>query len=243
MPPTSSPTPIKYAAILKHVQEVTLTGTADLDFWKNRLEPQNLLPAEHDGRARVMVIAAAGRFAGITFREVSFSILLSGADAGENGAYLLGAFNSVRFFAFCERAFFSTPYSFGAIQVSTVHPVSIQVMEGDDVVFQAKMPAIESATARVTSLQETGGWNGPVFLPPVGREKKSQRKFFARISGHTKSCPFFQPADLMTIRPSRTNDAPNLLIDSNFIPTQWAIREDATHAKSKTYKRAAEFPI
>ena len=100
MPPRVPLVPIKYAAILKHVQEVTLTGTADLNFWKNRLQQQNLLPAEQDGRARVMVIAAAGRFAGITFREVSFSILLSGADVGERGAYLLGAFNSVRFFAF-----------------------------------------------------------------------------------------------------------------------------------------------
>jgi len=42
---------VRYVADLNHVREVSLHGTADLAFWKDRLAPEGLSPAEHDGRA------------------------------------------------------------------------------------------------------------------------------------------------------------------------------------------------
>jgi hypothetical protein len=236
MPSAKIPKPIKYTAVLKHVREVALSGTADLTFWKDRLQQQNLLPAERDGRARVLIIAAAGNFAGIRFQELSFSILLSRTtDAGgDDGAYLLQAFNSSRFFAFCERTFFSTPYLFGTVEVSTGSPVSIKVVDGPEVVFRAEMQAA-SAVTRESSFRQTDGWEGPVYLPKVGRKRDSQRHFFARISGATKVYPFLHATDSVTISRSHGGEALQSLIDSNFIATEWAVREDATHSKSKTY--------
>ncbi len=54
-----------------------------------------------------------------------FSVLVSTSEegAGGGGAYLVSAFNSCRFFAFCERAFFSTPYHHGDARISASLPV------------------------------------------------------------------------------------------------------------------------
>ena len=63
-------TPIKYLAEPKHVREVSLLGTADLDFWKARLEDEDLTPAERDGKAQLLIVAADMRFMGIRFGAV-----------------------------------------------------------------------------------------------------------------------------------------------------------------------------
>src|SRR5205809_54806 len=102
---------IKWAARLKGVREVSLLGTANLAYWKSRLPAEGLVPAEQDGRAKVLVIAAAALFKGISFAEVSFSIVLAtGRNSDPSDAYLVHAYNSRRFFALCERVFFATPY-------------------------------------------------------------------------------------------------------------------------------------
>src|SRR6476469_906991 len=96
--------PIRWAAELSHVKEVSLRGVAELEYWGRRLEPEGLAPLERNGAAEVLVIAAEGRFHGITFREVSFSVSVvppQDVKASE-AAYLLRAYNSSRFFAWCE---------------------------------------------------------------------------------------------------------------------------------------------
>src|SRR5215218_5136234 len=131
MPPPS----IKYVAQLAHVREVSLLGTADLAYWTERLRSERLTPDECEGNAQVLVIAADARFKGMRFREVSFSILVhrpgaaaavTGDAAAGDAGFLAHAFNSSRFFAFCERAFFSTPYYHGRIAVSATVPASIE---------------------------------------------------------------------------------------------------------------------
>src|SRR5436190_14809837 len=99
---------IKWAAKLSHVREVSLLGTADLAYWADRLKAQGLAPDARDGKAQVLIVAADARFMGVPFREVSLSVLAR-EDAGKTtreGTYLLHAFNSSRFFAFCERRLF-----------------------------------------------------------------------------------------------------------------------------------------
>ncbi|HYR28576.1 MAG TPA: hypothetical protein VEU30_08925, partial [Thermoanaerobaculia bacterium] len=100
---------MKYVAKLRGVLDVTLTGTTDLDYWRTRLP---MPPLAVNGRAQAMVIAAAARFRGIRFCELSMSV------AVEGGAFLLQAFNSVRFFAWSERTFFHTPYAHAPVSVS-----------------------------------------------------------------------------------------------------------------------------
>src|SRR5262249_38325691 len=113
---------VRFVAELTNVREVSLHGTADLAFWKGRLAKEDLHPAEHDGRAEVLIVAAEARFRGVRFRELNFSVLVAGHEEGvrSDGAYLVQAFNSCRLFAFCERVFFSTPYYPGDVRVSAL---------------------------------------------------------------------------------------------------------------------------
>src|SRR5689334_11422240 len=94
---------LKYVADCHHVREVSLWGTADLDYWTRHLAGQGLIPAESDGKARILTIAGNMRYMGVAFTEVSFSILLNhpGQSAGHQVTLLAQAFNSSRVFAFC----------------------------------------------------------------------------------------------------------------------------------------------
>src|SRR5688572_1589064 len=102
---------IKWAATLAHVREVSLFGTADLQFWTDWVQAQDLRPAECDGHAQLMIVAADAKYMGLRFQELSFSVVVQRQDPDppRDAVYLVGAFNSWRFIAFCERVLFSTP--------------------------------------------------------------------------------------------------------------------------------------
>jgi hypothetical protein len=230
--------PVKWAAELAHVREVSLLGTADAAFWKDRLRNEELLPAEKDGQAQVLISAADSKFLGVPFRELSFCVLVSPLEGGtQDAAFLLRAFNSSRFFAFCERALFSTPYYHADVRVSAF-PASMQLVQKREVVFRAEMEPEGCAAGREPSAQGEDGWEGPVFLPQNRRTEPGQGKlFFARLQGHTRRYPFQPSGDSLVIRPSPDSEVLQALLGSQFVPTEWLIREDAAHAKSKTYKR------
>ena len=67
-------TAIRYIAAPNHVREVTLRGTADLSFWKKRLEAEDLIPVVRAERAELMITAANMAFMGLRFTEISFSV-------------------------------------------------------------------------------------------------------------------------------------------------------------------------
>ena len=235
-------TPVKFVAALKGVREVSLLGTADLPYWREVLAKEGLVAAERDGAAQVMVVAADARFRGISFREVSFSVLVApAADVpGREAAYLVAAFNSRRLFALSERLFFSTPYRHAdlVVSASAPPPVAIEVRRRGRLHFAAQM-ATEAAdpAGRVSDASE-GGWEGPVFLPADGRGSGAAGKYFiARVSGRTHRRPFAESKDSFTIMSSRDDAVFTALRDSGFVPREWAVRVDAAHAKSKTYTR------
>jgi hypothetical protein len=223
------------------VREVSLLGTADLAFWKDRLLKEELLPAECDGQAQVMIIAAASKFMGVRFRELSFcvSVARPGEGIRHDAAYLVRAFNSCRFFAFCERVFFSTPYYHGDVRVSASLPASMHLVRNGEVVFAAEMEPDLSGLDREPSRCGEDGWDGPVFLPESRRGEGRQGKLFvARLRGYTRMYPFLPGTDSVAIRPSPDSELLQTLGDSHFVAKHWIIREDGSHAKSKTYKRA-----
>ncbi|MDB5288873.1 MAG: hypothetical protein JWL69_114 [Phycisphaerales bacterium] len=227
--------PVKYVAQLKHVREVSLLGTADAAFWNDYLAVHGHRAAERDGRAQIRIIAADGRFAGIRFRELSISVLVKNPEdrLDREAAFLVQAFNSSRAFAFCERAFFATPYVHGNVRVSVSSPVSIGLVGNEQVLFIAEMPL------RAPSYCGDQQWEGPVFLPDTRHGTgRDPRLFYARISGYTRTYPFDSSADSLTIVPSERSLGLQALIDSRFAAREWAVREDATHCKSKTYKAA-----
>jgi hypothetical protein len=60
--------------------------------------------------------------------------------------------------------------------------------------------------------------------------------FWARIRGRTSIYPFLAGRDEFELRPAAGSEVLAALVDSNFAPVEWAVREDALHAKSKTYR-------
>jgi hypothetical protein len=228
--------PVKYVAEISHVREVSLRGAADLAYWKNKLEHENLILTETDGQAQILITAADAKYMGMRFREASFSILTSGYKGVEiAGAYLLQAFNSNRFFAFCERTLFSTPYSHADVRVSC-RPVFVKCMPAREDIFQADMRADNSAPSREPVRCGVDGWEGPVFLPGgKGRGKRDGKFFIAKITGDTQVYSFLPNEDTLLLSPSRSSNVIQSLIDSGFTCREWAVREDATHAKSTTY--------
>lgn len=232
--------PIKWAAEITHVREVSLFGTADLPFWQNQLAQEGLLPIERDGQAQLMIIAADAKFMGLRFCELSISVLAAHQKEGkrENAAYLVRAFNSSRFFAFCERVLFSTPYDYGQVGLSAALPSSVQLILKGKVAFRAVMQVEASGMNREPSRSGDDGWAGSIYLPRRTNHEGHQGKlFFARIQGKTKTYPFVPGRDALTISTSTDCEVLRALVHSHFIAKEWAIREDATHAKSRTYVR------
>jgi hypothetical protein len=177
---------MKYVAELEHVREITLAGDAD------------------DGP--MLVIGAAGAFHGIRFQELSISRVI-----GEERAFMIAAFNSRRFFAWCERVFFKTPYVYGDVRVG---PRSLSVPG----VMRAEMrePRTPSSVGR-------DGWHGEVHLP-------GGRCFVAKLEGMTERYRVIDSDRFELTHPALRT----------FVPREWIVRADARHAKSKTYRREGD---
>lgn len=229
--------PTEYIAVAEHVREVVLAGSASPDFWRDHLRGEGLVPFVVDGRARILVSATELHFGGLHFREVTASVVISRDREGrtEDGAYLLIAFNSSRLLAFCERHFFLTPYVHATIDLEGPSPASLRVTEGECVVLEARsgypMPSPNRATVE--------RFAGPVFLPHAGRPREV---FHARIEGLTRACPFDPALDAFAVRPTAAAPALASLVDSGFQPTEWLVRDDATHARSRTFERGDAWP-
>lgn len=228
---------IKYVAELAHVHEISLLGAADLEYWQDALKDENVTLADRDGRAQILIIAAASKYMGLRFQEVSFSLLIEAYQGTRfRGAYLWQAFNSQRFFAFCERTFFRTPYAHADVRVNC-WPGLVQINQAGHPVFRAENPAGNTLQLREPFRAEEDGWDGPVLLPRGSRGRTNDgRLFFAKVSGHTRVYPFL-PSDNLLLKPAQGCDITQRLIDSHFAVKEWIVREDAAHAKSKTYSR------
>jgi hypothetical protein len=76
-------------------------------------------------------------------------------------------------------------------------------------------------------------WTVSIFLPAAG--KSSKRKFFcAKLTGSVQLAPFTATSAEVKLQSSFQQPAIQLLIDSNFAPTEWRVRPNATHARSRT---------
>lgn len=215
-----------YISTITGVREVALTGTADLASWSARLRAVNLVPYNDNGRASLLLTAIEARFRGIPFREMSVSVVVSD-DGGANvgGAYLAHAFNSSRLLAFAERAFFRTPYHLAVLTATEQLPARIGVSASGRGLFEARMGAKTTPIRR-----EDPVFEGPIYLPG------GEEVFYAHLSGSAEIYPF-DSGDSLTINPHP--DAPIFaqLVESGFAGSEWMVRSDAIHARSKTYKR------
>ena len=230
--------PVKFVAVITHAREVSLLGTADLRFWQDRLRSERLHPIERDGKAQILISAVDARFKGLRFQELSVSIAAGPVDgsAERAGYYLARAFNSRRLFAWVERRMLSTPYYHARVEVDCGLPASIDVADGSRILLGARMTS-DGAAGRVPLRSGDEFWEGPLFLPRSGRRADSPGNwFFAKIGGHAQTYAF-AAGDVLTLSPHGSHEIFQSLIDSGFKARDWIIRENATHAKSKTFDR------
>ena len=227
---------IRYVAEPKHVREVTLIGTTDLGFWSDYLKPEGLAPMRCGDDGQIVIVAAEMVYLGLRFTEVSFSVRAAlSQSSGSAGMRLLHAFTTSRIFAWCERALFATPYSHGKCCVSVHRPTAVRLDAQGARVLNAEMSSVERPVIRAGD----ESWEGPVFLPPRGTAN-DRTLFFGRLRGHTVVHPF-STGDHFAIEPSAGGGALRPLADAQFHPTEWVVRADATHRKSKTYRRTEVF--
>jgi hypothetical protein len=77
-----------------------------------------------------------------------------------------------------------------------------------------------------------------VFLPSnTAGQGPSQRFFHVRLVGQTLVYPFQYEVDAFNRAPSGREGIVRALAESRFVPSQWAIRPSATHARSMTLQR------
>lgn len=220
--------PVKYVAEIQNVREICLVGSTDLDFWRTHLGPSRLTPTNFAGHAHVLVSAVKLKWMGIRFEELSIAIPIDPLDSSTHSIYLVSAFNTSRLLAWCERTFFQTPYEHAQIKMQAEQPWSFELRDSTRSTL-----AVQCQCAASTSTIEDD-WTGSIFLPPARRT--SQRKFFhARLAGPVQLVPFAATSAEFTLQPSPQQPAIQLLIDSQFAPTEWRVRPNATHARSKTF--------
>jgi hypothetical protein len=242
-----TPNTIQWAAQLQHVREVSLLGTADLGFWRQRLAAEDLSPAECDGLASVAIISASGKFAGVRFRELSVSVSLSAHDEkpgrGDESTetlpayFLLRAFNSSRLFAWCERVFFSTPYEHAQVEIVDSLPCEFRVTQLRHTLLNASMSLLDADAGGRSVEVRDDSWMARILLPRGDEtyRRSSRRMFYAKIQGTTHVYSFRAGQDRCELNDSAGTNVFGTLRQSQFAPVQWIVRTDARHAKSKTY--------
>jgi hypothetical protein len=234
-------TNIHYVAEIQDVREVTVYGTADLPFWRAMLQQEHLFPYSSNGKAELAITATALTWKGLKFREliVTVSICADHHEAHLDGFYLAHAFNSSYSLAFAERFFFKTPYYPGNIGIDENIPSRIELSDKHGTLFKATM-----SHPRAPASIDHRAWQGPVFLPKrMTKQRELGSKFFVSLSGEQIIYPFSPSVDQMMIMPSEAHSIFEWLIDSNFTATEWRIRRNAQHAKSKTYPRALDLSV
>lgn len=230
-------TNIRYVAEPKHVREVTLIGTTDFGFWSDYLKPEGLAPMRCGDDGQIVIVAAEMVYLGLRFAEVSFSVRVELIHSSNGaGMRLLHAFTTSRGFAWCERALFATPYRHGHCCVSVHRPTAMRLDAQGERVLSAEMSSMERPVLRAGD----DCWEGPVFLPSRGNAN-DHRLFFGRLKGHTVVYPFSR-GDHFVIESAAGGGALRSLANSRFHPQEWVVRADATHGKSKTYRRTEFFP-
>ncbi len=216
----------KFVAEISGVKELRLIGRADLHFWNKHLSGNSFQAfAAENGCAEITVGATELVWKRFRFNELTVSLAVADESNARKqiGYFLLHAFNSNRFFAFCERVFFSTPYFFGTVNLKETTPASLAVWSDNQLILKAGMNKFGCPPSEVGD-----DWEGTVFLP-------RGKYFAAKLSGKSKVCPFSE-SDKLELNGDGKFPVFDRLTESNFAPREWRMRSDAFHAKSKTYR-------
>lgn len=220
---TIRPENAKFVAVVENVKELRLIGSANLDFWNQYLADKPYQAFDNKGFAEITIAATELIWKGFQFNELTITLAIAKKNTSiqEVSVFLIHAFNSNRFFAFCERVFFSTPYYFGKINLSENLPCRMSLEN----LFEAKMSGGERQINQVED-----NWEGAVFLP----KNRGEKYFIAKLTGESQVCPFDE-SDKIELKSDADHLIFDSLIKSDFTGKEWRMRSNAFHAKSKTY--------
>lgn len=234
--------PRKFDVVVSPVREVTLVGHADLSYWQRQLAINGLHPTDANGNAEMLLSSCEARFKGIRFRELSVSVFVTERAGGRSrdGAFLVRAYNSIRFFAFVERTMFRTPYYPQQIALDPQVPAFMRLGDAAQPVLRAAMSKNAASSARNAVPAKPDGWQGPIFLPDLrSPQASSSRLFYGSLTGDTRTITYDFGADTFEFDVQGGDPIARVLTESQFAPHEWILRAAATHGKSKTTKRIA----
>jgi hypothetical protein len=220
--------------VVQHVKEVSLSGRADLEYWRGRLQPEGLAPFAVEGCAELVLIAADMVWMGQRFTELSVSVAITRGSASRDGMFLIQAFNAIRPLAWAERVFFQTPYFHARTTVSLQPPIGFTLHAGNDKVLSAALDAGRAPASRGPATV-----TGPIYLPAaLTRTPRAEKLFYAKLSGDTAEYPAAF-GDRLHLSPNPRTPVVQWLIDSGFVPHTWYVRPNAVHKKSPTTRAPA----
>ncbi len=234
--------PRKFDVVVSPVREVTLIGRADLGYWQHYLAVHDLHPTDASGNAEMLLSSCEARFKGIRFRELSVSVFVTQHAGGRSrdGAFLVRAFNSIRFFAFVERTMFRTPYYPQQVALDPQVPAFMRLGDAAQPVLHAAMSKNVVTSDNTAHPATPDGWQGPIFLPDLrSPQAASPRLFYGSLTGETQTIAYGSVADTFELGSPESEPIVPILIESQFAPHEWILRAAATHGKSKTTKRVA----
>ena len=209
------------------VYELCLSGRSDGAAWTAALAPEGLAPALTDGQATLLLCATTLRFGGRTFHESVLSVAVAEPD-GADGAFLVGAYNTVRFYAWVERRRNRSPYTFAHIALGSAASPAL-VVTTDQVVWSASLGPRPGGMAL-----ESDPFDGPIYLPSVdGRGGW----FYAQLDGEAQITPYDPAVDGFSLGPPGADPLRDRLGEVGFEPLFWSLRPAARHAKSDTQDR------
>jgi len=219
---------MKYAAVINNVHEVTLWGSAKLNFWKEHLKNFDFYPYVENRKAVIIISAINSKFKGIKFSELSVSLKISFAQngKGDDGFYLFQAYNNVRLFSFIERKIFKTPYYTGKIILNNNIPPKLTLTANGLVILEFEMGNKKTLNEVKVEQHEF-----KILLPGNGEKNY----FHANLEGMTYSFNF-TPNDKIIIN-ENAEGVWKLLKESGYTPLTWKIRNDSIHRKTKTFTR------
>lgn len=172
--------PRKFDVVVSPVREVTLVGRADLGHWQRNLAVHGLHPTDANGSAEMLLSSCEARFKGIRFRELSVSVFVTQFAGGRtrDGAFLLRAFNSIRFFAFVERTMFRTPYYPQQVALDPQVPAFMRLGDAAQPVLHAAMNKNPATSGRAAASRDARRLARP-DLP--ARSSQSPSEFAAAV--------------------------------------------------------------
>ena len=188
-----------------------------------------LRPRLLDHRAEIMIGVFQARWMKVPFCELVVTVSCEGLSDGRPSAgyFLLGGWNSSRFFSVIERHHFKTPYRPGSFTIGESRSRAIEILDQGQLLFRLEARDTDHETS------VTEDWHRPVWFADPARPGH-RRSFSAMIASHRTTLPVDPARDLVDLGSATTHPVLAPLTESHFVPLEWRFGHRAIHARTGT---------